>query len=175
MDSSHGDTVLPCRVAPFGDFRIDAYVQLPGTYRSLSRPSSAPDAKASPLCSFQLDLFWLSLFIRELCRLLQDFFTNCSFYPINSSSLCCLAFISFTSLFSFQGARSGYKARIKYSFLSILLRLYSVGGDKRDRTADLLLARQALSQLSYTPKNGWWAKVDSNHRPHDYQSCALAS
>ena len=25
------------------------------------------------------------------------------------------------------------------------------GGAKRDRTADLLLARQALSQLSYTP------------------------
>ncbi len=21
----------------------------------------------------------------------------------------------------------------------------------------------------------WWAQVDSNHRPHDYQSCALAS
>ena len=30
---------------------------------------------------------------------------------------------------------------------------YSIlnGGDKRDRTVDLLLARQALSQLSYTP------------------------
>ncbi len=27
------------------------------------------------------------------------------------------------------------------------------GGDKRDRTADLLHAMQALSQLSYTPKN----------------------
>jgi hypothetical protein len=26
-----------------------------------------------------------------------------------------------------------------------------VGGAKRDRTADLLLARQALSQLSYSP------------------------
>ena len=26
------------------------------------------------------------------------------------------------------------------------------GGDKRDRTADLLHAMQALSQLSYTPK-----------------------
>ena len=25
------------------------------------------------------------------------------------------------------------------------------GGDKRDRTVDLLLAKQALSQLSYTP------------------------
>ena len=21
----------------------------------------------------------------------------------------------------------------------------------------------------------WWAQVDSNHRPHDYQSCALTS
>ena len=29
--------------------------------------------------------------------------------------------------------------------------LYSVGGDSRDRTGDLLLARQALSQLSYIP------------------------
>ena len=28
---------------------------------------------------------------------------------------------------------------------------YPLGGDKRDRTAGLLLARQALSQLSYTP------------------------
>jgi hypothetical protein len=29
-----------------------------------------------------------------------------------------------------------------------------IGGDKRDRTADLLHAMQALSQLSYTP-NGY--------------------
>ena len=28
-----------------------AYLQLPAAYRSLSRPSSAPDAKAFPLCS----------------------------------------------------------------------------------------------------------------------------
>ena len=27
------------------------------------------------------------------------------------------------------------------------------GGDKRDRTADPLLAKQVLSQLSYTPKS----------------------
>ena len=32
--------------------------------------------------------------------------------------------------------------------------LLSYGGDKRDRTADLLNAIQALSQLSYTPKCG---------------------
>ena len=32
------------------------YLLLPVAYRSLSRPSSAPDAKAFPLRSFQLDL-----------------------------------------------------------------------------------------------------------------------
>ena len=31
--------------------------------------------------------------------------------------------------------------------------LLHFGGGKRDRTADLLHAMQALSQLSYTPKN----------------------
>ena len=95
---------------------------------------------------------------------------------------------------------------------------YKLGGGKRDRTADLLRARQALSQLSYTPlaihvpkeqevrkpysivrnlivliskqlpypgifdlrtskpqTTNWWAWVDSNHRPHAYQACALTT
>ena len=52
FDSVHADTVLPCRVAPFGNLRIIAYLQLPEAYRSLSRPLSAPDAKAFPLRSF---------------------------------------------------------------------------------------------------------------------------
>ena len=39
-------------VSPFGNLRIVAYLQLPEAYRSLSRPSSAPDAKAFPLRSF---------------------------------------------------------------------------------------------------------------------------
>ena len=50
--STHADRVLLCRVAPFGNPRINAYVPLPAAYRSLSRPSSAPDAKAFPLRSF---------------------------------------------------------------------------------------------------------------------------
>ena len=45
------------RVSPFGNLRIEAHLQLPEAYRSLSRPSSAPDAKAFPLRSFLLDLF----------------------------------------------------------------------------------------------------------------------
>ena len=44
-------TVLPYWVAPFGYLRINVYLQLPEAYRSLSRPSSAPDAKAFPLRS----------------------------------------------------------------------------------------------------------------------------
>ena len=60
----------------------------------------------------------------------------------------------------------------------------SLGGAGRNRTDDLLLAKQALSQLSYTPKVfnianfvplPWWARVDLNYRPHAYQACALTN
>jgi hypothetical protein len=66
------------------------------------------------------------------------------------------------------------------------------GGAERDRTDDLLLAKQALSQLSYSPnplaKTGasggpapmvggreWWAREDLNFRPHAYQARALTN
>ena len=48
-------------VSQFGNLRIEAYLQLPAAYRSLSRPSSAPDAKAFTLCSFSLELPLFSL------------------------------------------------------------------------------------------------------------------
>ena len=51
FDSMHADRVLLCRVSPFGNLRVVAYVQLTAAYRSLSRPSSALDAKAFPLRS----------------------------------------------------------------------------------------------------------------------------
>ena len=57
FDSTQADRVLLCRVSPFGNPRIDAYLRLPVAYRSLSRPSSALSAKAFPLRSLQLDLF----------------------------------------------------------------------------------------------------------------------
>ena len=50
--STQADGVLLRRVSPFGNLRVKAYVQLTAAYRSLSRPSSAPDAKAFPLRSF---------------------------------------------------------------------------------------------------------------------------
>jgi hypothetical protein len=52
---------------------------------------------------------------------------------------------SFISLCSFQ------RTEIKFSIGSKKNSLYFNGGDERNRTADPLLARQVLSQLSYTP------------------------
>ena len=52
MCSLYGDWVLPNRVAPFGNLRVNGYLLLTVAYRSLSRPSSAPDAKAFTLCSY---------------------------------------------------------------------------------------------------------------------------
>ena len=66
------------------------------------------------------------------------------------------------------------------------------GGAGRDRTDDLMLAKQLLSQLSYSPNRenrpsrkarqvtfraipNWWAWDDSNVRPHPYQGCALTN
>ena len=51
FDSVHVTRVLLWWVSPFGNLRINAHLQLPEAYRSLSRPSSAPDAKAFTLCS----------------------------------------------------------------------------------------------------------------------------
>ena len=56
MYSCCNSQLFTVRVSPFGNPRIYAYLLLPVAYRSLSRPSSAPSAKASALCSFMLDL-----------------------------------------------------------------------------------------------------------------------
>ena len=61
-------------IAPFGYLRIKVCLQLPAAFRSLPRPSSASDAKAFSLRSYQLDHF-------ELCShlLLKAFTKNFCF------------------------------------------------------------------------------------------------
>ena len=63
------------------------------------------------------------------------------------------------------------------------------GGASRDRTDDLLVANQTLSQLSYDPSqtfrntavieptydDEWWVWEELNLRPHPYQGCALTN
>ena len=56
MDSRYAPWLFAMGVSPFGNPRIEAYLQLPVAYRSLSRPSSAPDAKAFTMCSYSLEL-----------------------------------------------------------------------------------------------------------------------
>src|ERR1700682_268043 len=67
----------------------------------------------------------------------------------------------------------------------------SSGGARRDRTDDLMLAKHALSQLSYGPvpedecftsivetrcaRSRWWTWEDLNFRPHAYQARALTN
>ena len=73
-------------VSPFGNPRIEAYLQLPEAYRSLSRPSSAPDAKAFALCSFSLEL---PTYI--VCSL------NCLSFFVNKINFALKRFILFVS------------------------------------------------------------------------------
>ena len=65
-------------VSTFGNLRIEAYLQLPAAYRSLSRPSSAPDAKAFALCSCSLELpYWFySACSLELLSFIKQIFSQ---------------------------------------------------------------------------------------------------
>ena len=56
MYSLYDDGALLRRVSPFRHPRIPGYVPLPAAFRSLSRLSSAPGAKASALRPFLLNL-----------------------------------------------------------------------------------------------------------------------
>ena len=118
-----------CRVGfPHSEIHgYNGYLLLPVAYRSLSRPSSAPDAKAFPLRSFQLDLTpcaarrsWFSrimqatyygrIFFREIVSLTFRCLPQCK----TKTLLCRLAFT--LSLFSFQGTTpASFETRLKHS------------------------------------------------------------
>ena len=82
-------------VSTFGYLRIEAYLQLPAAFRSLSRPSSAPCAKAFTLCSCSLELpllislscsrsfFELLEFHKHFFRLLIHFVKRLPFRTLN--------------------------------------------------------------------------------------------
>ena len=93
------------------------------------------------------------------------------------------------------------EVRLHLLSLTFCLKTSGGGGADRDRTGDPLLAKQVLSQLSYSPvhrfltdegrrlvrsaakktRRGtvhdrkWWAWEESNFRPHPYQGCALTN
>ena len=85
------------------------------------------------------------------------------------------------------------RARLGFSCVGRAMRSLQAkrGGARRDRTDDLMLAKHALSQLSYGPVTRrrmlraelerhmhsikWWAWEDLNFRPHAYQARALTN
>ena len=83
-------------VSPFGYLRIVAYLQLPEAFRSLSRPSSAPDAKAFPLRSSSLDLSSkqtpLIPFPSTPCGPAENFISLCCFSSPNMTRFAGLLF-----------------------------------------------------------------------------------
>ena len=98
---------------------------------------------------------WFSSY-KELCRLIKKLIFYCLakiviFLPI-IKSLFPLLLPSHNciiiTMFSFQGAFELLRNSMKYLFQG--------------------------TSVNFLKKK-WWAKMDSNHRPHDYQSCALAS
>ena len=135
----------PRWVSSFRNLRINAYLQLPEAYRSLSRLSSAPSAKAFALRPCSLDLsnvllrtFGILLILSCQRRLLLPFLLKLQYFLKRTYYNLCFAVI------------------IQFSRYVLVM---------------LLKARSPGTLISIT----WWAKMDSNHRPHDYQSCALAS
>ena len=137
----------PRWVSSFRNLRINAYLQLPEAYRSLSRLSSAPSAKAFALRPCSLDhsnyslsrmaciSSWFSLLPTKIIVTLP--FEIAIFLKRTYYNLCFAVIIQFSRYVLVMS----FKARSPETLISIT----------------------------------WWAKMDSNHRPHDYQSCALAS
>ena len=74
-------------VSTFGNLRIEAYLQLPAAYRSLSRPSSAPDAKAFTLCSYSLELPFIRSLELVLLNCLSFFLNKCFWFFLRSKKV----------------------------------------------------------------------------------------
>ena len=167
--STHVDRVWLYRVSPFGNLRIEAYLQLPEAYRSLPRLSSAPSAKAFTLCSFLLDQS-----DNFHCRFLKNSFFS-GMFRCSDTTVCNFRYDNLLKIVFYFSIDSIF-ALLVFSFQGASDSVEPVSGDKEIRTPDPLLARQVLSQLSYTPiVHTKWAQVDSNHRPHAYQACALTT
>ena len=134
----------PRWVSSFRNLRINAYLQLPEAYRSLSRLSSAPSAKAFALRPCSLDHSNYSLYENGLyfllilsCqrRLLLPFLLKLQYFLKELT----IIFVS-QLLFSFQG--TSWWCSSEPSFLQSWSS--SHGGPKWTRTIDLTIISRVL-------------------------------
>ena len=149
---------------------------LTAAFRSLSRPSSAPSAKASALCPSSLDLILvfsprccvaarsLLSYIRRVCAFLSHSraLQQCE----NPSYLLSYHMRrSHMGFFSLKNS-SGFSVEIVESPLQALSD--SLSFFSRFRFCVCLIHVIQFSRY-------WWAWEDSNLRPHAYQACALTT
>ncbi len=137
--------------------------QLPGAYRRLPRPSSPVIAKASTVCAYSLDhitprslriicadcslrcdIPWPTPALRRAPTLLET-------KPIVSRLVTSLSeFLKNATTLLPEGQDVSVPQYAHIRPLALCSR-HPTGGARRDRTADPLLAKQVLSQLSYGP------------------------
>ena len=166
------------RVSPFGHPRMNGCLRLPEAFRSLPRPSSLPGAKASTLRPLLLDFYFQRPATCTGPLVLERPSVRAAFRPSTFRAGSAAAALPFppslvkdppgqaaplqpafnTSLERRWTKAWCYPSSFLQSIVlpcllpvpSLLLvpALLPSGGEYRDRTGDLLLAKQALSQLS---------------------------
>ena len=113
-------------------------------------PLTAPRGLSQLVASFfgsQCQGIPLALFVAWPCDLLGSFKTRL----LQRLALWNCRFRFKILVFEYFRISSLYLLSSLFSFQCTLLSFLSFGGDERDRTDDPLLAKQVLSQLSYTP------------------------
>ena len=150
-------------VSPFGNSRIKACSQLPGTYRNVLRPSSPLSAKASTRCPSCACLLSVMPGDRTSVPVLPGSptapVTLAKTRPASGITRYVSVFFSHFTMSNSRRITVVTTARPKAALLKAVcgsihqpVIRQKTGGGERDRTDDLLLAKQALYQLSYTPK-----------------------
>ena len=132
--------------------------QLPEAYRRLQRPSSPVVAKASTTCTYSLDpitvrtTFAIDRVAAETGFSLCAWYCNAISYPDEPGRLRQPGSPCFFRIFKEQPNKTKCTEKgSPFSLHSADVVPPDPGGANRDRTGDLLLAKQALSQLSYGP------------------------
>ena len=154
------DTLQAGWVVPFGNPRVKVCLPLSEAYRSLPRPSSASNAKAFTI--YFHSLHTIKYISTKLCASFSGQYVK--------------------ELIFFKLQQISIPGTIKSATYCYLHSFYFHGAN-RDRTCDILLAKQALSQLSYSPSFQLhlhpdikkWVWIELNYRPLPYQSSALTN
>ena len=141
------------RVAPFGYLRIKVCVPLPEAFRSLPRPSSPRDAKASIVCPYTLGR---RVFLSSISRL------RCNFsFP---------DYAIFKDQVPLPPKRIQLKLPLRYCDHTVVS-IKSVKANRR--LTGLPFYSPLCIHCVVAEMAKWWACLESNQGLQPYQGCAL--